>query len=217
MSIGAAIRLIRKRNALTLQELSARAGTDTGNLSRIERGLQGVSGDLLDKLAQALGVRPSDIYLEAEGILPSAEVAADKYVMIPRLSLQVAAGNGKEPEHVEVQNTLAFRREWLRSKGLEQDHLEVYEATGDSMAPYIVNGDVLLVDVSATPPKSGEVWVLWQAPPLGVRVKRILYRENGDIIIRSDNVDKMLYPDEIILGHRGETVSTVGKVVWRGG
>ncbi|MCM8595155.1 S24 family peptidase [Accumulibacter sp.] len=217
MSIGAAIRLIRKRKALTLQELSARAGTDTGNLSRIERGLQGVSGELLDRLAQALGVRPSDIHLEAEGILPSAEVAADKYVMIPRLSLQVAAGNGQEPEHVEVQNTLAFRREWLRSKGLDQAHLEVYEASGDSMAPYIQNGDLLLVDVSATPPKSGEVWVLWQAAPLGVRVKRILYRENGDIIIRSDNADKMLYPDEIIPGHQGETVSTVGKVVWRGG
>jgi phage repressor protein C with HTH and peptisase S24 domain len=217
MSLGAAIRQIRKRNELTLLEVSARAGTDTGNLSRIERDLQGVAGELLERLSQALGVRPSDIHREAEGILPSADISADKYAMIPRLSLQVAAGNGKEPDHVEVQNTLAFRREWLKSKGLNQASLEVYEAIGGSMAPYIEDGDVLLVDVSAVPPKSGEVWVLWQDAPLGVRVKRLLYRENGDIIVRSDNPDKSLYPDEIIPGPQGSTVKTVGRVVWRGG
>jgi len=145
------------------------------------------------------------------------ERISDKYVMIPRLNLLVAAGNGKEPEHVEVRDTLAFRREWLTKKGLNPDHLELYEASGDSMAPSLENGDVLLVDTSAENPRSNEVWVIWQGPPLGVRVKRLLYRENGDIIIRSDNPDKGQYPDEIVTGHNGDQVKTVGKVVWRGG
>lgn len=149
--------------------------------------------------------------------LEQAQPTEDKYIHIPRLSLQVAAGNGVEPEHVEVQSTLAFQRQWLAKKGLNPDHLEVYEASGDSMSPRIENGDVLLVDISATTPRNDEIWVIWQEMPQGIRVKRLLFRETGDIIIRSDHPDKSLYPDEIVTAQNLDTIKTVGKVVWRGG
>lgn len=149
---------------------------------------------------------------------PDGGSARDGYVQVPRLNVQVAAGNGIEPSQVEVQSTLAFRQDWLIKKGLSPDQLEVYDAKGDSMSPYIEDGDVLLVDVSGrTVPRNNEIWVLWQDAPFGVRVKRLLYRENGDLIIRSDNSDKFTYPDEIVTTPEMHTVKTVGKVVWRGG
>jgi phage repressor protein C with HTH and peptisase S24 domain len=217
MSLGEVIRRLRKDRELNQVQLAERIDTDSGNVSRYETDKQKPSMEMLEKIADALSTSVSEICRLAESSSGQLDVASDKYVMVPRLNLAVAAGNGTEPAHVEIQGALAFQREWLRKKGLNPDMLEIYDATGDSMSPYIENGDVLLVDVAATPPKNNEVWVLWQDAPLGVRVKRVLYRENGDLIIRSDNPDKAQYPDEIIPGHQGHTVKTVGKVVWRGG
>lgn len=217
MSLGAVIRRLRKERELNQVDLAERIGTDSGNVSRYETDKQKPSVDMLEKIADALGTSVSEIYRLAEDGAGQVQAASEKYVMVPRLNLAVAAGNGTEPDNVEVQGALAFQREWLRKKGLNPDTLEIYDATGESMSPYIESGDVLLVDVSAQEPRNNEVWVLWQAAPLGVRVKRIFYRENGDLIIRSDNPDKTQYPDEIIPGPQGDTVKTVGKVVWRGG
>lgn len=217
MSIGAVIRRLRKERELNQVTLAERIGTDSGNVSRYETDKQQPSTEMLEKLANALDTSISEIYRLAEGGRNQVQLSNDKFVMVPRLNLPVTAGNGTVPDKVEVLGTLAFQREWLRKKGLNPESLEVYDAQGDSMAPYIESGDVLLVDVSSKPPENDEIWVLWQPPPYGVRVKRLLFRENGDMVIRSDNADKARYPDEIIEGPDCEKINTVGKVVWRGG
>ena len=43
MKIGDKIRQIRKANKMTLSELALRVDSDVGNLSRLERGMQGYS------------------------------------------------------------------------------------------------------------------------------------------------------------------------------
>ncbi|MBA1446514.1 MAG: helix-turn-helix domain-containing protein [Chromatiales bacterium] len=144
-------------------------------------------------------------------------VSEEKYVFIPRLSVQAAAGTGRENHHVEIMDTLAFRRDWLKKKHLSSDRLEVYETTGDSMSPYIHDGDMLLIEITEDTPKENEVWAIWQAD-YGARVKRLLFTERGDLLIRSDNLDKSRFPDEIISGSQiADTVKTLGRVVWRGG
>lgn len=62
MPLGPTIRQRRKALGLTLQDLAKRVGTDTGNLSRIERGMQGVSEALLMKLCAALNCTPAELY-----------------------------------------------------------------------------------------------------------------------------------------------------------
>ena len=193
MSLGAVIRRLRKERELNQVDLADRIGTDSGNVSRYEADKQKPSVDMLEKIADALGTSVSEIYRLTEDGAGQTQVASEKYVMVPRLNLPVAAGNGVEPGTVEIQGELAFQREWLRKKGLNPKDLEIYEARGNSMSPYIEDGDVLLVNVSTNlPPQNNEVWVLWQPAPLGVRVKRLLYRENGDLVSRSDNPDKAL-------------------------
>jgi amino-acid N-acetyltransferase len=66
MSLGQAIRKRRKALALTLQTLAANVGTDSGNLSRIERGAQGVSESMLRKLCNALDCTPAQLYAQAD-------------------------------------------------------------------------------------------------------------------------------------------------------
>ena len=66
MDIGCVIREIRLAKGLTLEELAYGAGTDGGNLSRIERGMQRCISELLERIAVALNVTVSELYLRAE-------------------------------------------------------------------------------------------------------------------------------------------------------
>jgi amino-acid N-acetyltransferase len=66
MSLGEAIRKRRKALGLTLQQLAETTGADTGNISRIERGQQGLSEAMLSKLCHALDCSAAALYAEAE-------------------------------------------------------------------------------------------------------------------------------------------------------
>lgn len=66
MNIGLVIREIRLAKGLTLEEVAYGAGTDGGNLSRIERGLQRCIPELLERIAAMLGVTVSELYQRVE-------------------------------------------------------------------------------------------------------------------------------------------------------
>ena len=66
MSLGSAIRKQRKSLHLTLQALANAIGADSGNLSRIERGEQGVTEAMLRKLCSALDCTPAFLYAQSE-------------------------------------------------------------------------------------------------------------------------------------------------------
>lgn len=68
MKIGAVIREIRQAKGLTLEEVAYAAGTDGGNLSRIERGLQRCVHEVLEGIAAGLGMSVAELYLEAEAM-----------------------------------------------------------------------------------------------------------------------------------------------------
>ncbi len=81
MPLGQALRKRRKALGLTLQELAKRIGADTGNLSRIERGTQGLSEAMLRRLCSALDCTPAFLYAHAEAAAGAASQAG------PRLNL----------------------------------------------------------------------------------------------------------------------------------
>lgn len=66
MNIGLIIREIRLAKGLTLEEVAYGAGTDGGNLSRIERGLQRCIPELLERIAATLGITVSELYQRVE-------------------------------------------------------------------------------------------------------------------------------------------------------
>jgi len=72
MPLGQAIRKRRKSLGLTLQELARRVDADSGNLSRIERGEQGLSEAMLRRLCVALDCTPAFLYAHAEAAAGSS-------------------------------------------------------------------------------------------------------------------------------------------------
>lgn len=66
MNIGHVLRRIRKEKNASLEEIALSAGTDAANLSRVERDKQRLTPDMLEKVAKALDVPVSSLYLIAE-------------------------------------------------------------------------------------------------------------------------------------------------------
>lgn len=66
-TIGDVLRKKRLERGETLETVALRAGTDTGNLSRVEQNKQRPSLDLLESLAEALETSVSSLYSVAEG------------------------------------------------------------------------------------------------------------------------------------------------------
>lgn len=73
--LGQAIRALRKSQKLTLLDLANTAGTDPGNVSRLERGLQGYSEEMINAVATALGIKLSELYAMIEAPKKAEEIA----------------------------------------------------------------------------------------------------------------------------------------------
>ncbi|BFO04030.1 hypothetical protein KNHN1_24080 [Pseudomonas guariconensis] len=139
----------------------------------------------------------------------------DRYAFIPQYDAKAAAGLGSENPHVEIRATLAFKREWLRVKGVNPKNLIVIYAEGQSMWPTINDRDVLLVDRSQLDPIDGQVFVLAHSET--AIVKRLVKNALGGWIIRSDNEDRADYPDRFFSRSDANEHRVIGKVIWRGG
>lgn len=67
-ALGRALRGLREAQKKTLSDVADPHDYDAGNLSRVERGMQNIAPELLDRIAGTLGVTVSDIYQLAEQI-----------------------------------------------------------------------------------------------------------------------------------------------------
>lgn len=98
MDIGAVIREIRLAKSLTLEEVAYASGTDGGNLSRIERGLQRCIPELLERIAATLEVPVSELYKRLES------GRADRGTQVQQIRDAYAAApmNGAETAHAAL-------------------------------------------------------------------------------------------------------------------
>lgn len=136
----------------------------------------------------------------------------DEYALIPQYSAKGACGPAYHNGHVEVRGGLAFKRDWLARLGLRPENLSVIAASGESMAPTIQDGEVLLIDHSDAEPRDGKVFALARGDELVV--KRLARDFAGGWIVRSDNPDKTRHGDMQVAD---TALRIVGRVVWRGG
>ncbi|WP_110995406.1 LexA family protein [Pseudomonas sichuanensis] len=144
MEIGQVIRKQRKAKGWTLEELAHRVDTDTGNLSRLERGKQGASHELLDRIMKAL-----DIKLAAQGLVEEGTNVGStlqptrKHKEYPLISW-VQAG-----DLTESPSNLGAEYEWFPSPENATDIGFWLKVQGDSMTclgnPSFPAGSLILV------------------------------------------------------------------------
>lgn len=133
-----------------------------------------------------------------------------EFVLIPRLNVQLSAGDGKEQVEIEFveQQPQAFRADWIRKKRLKPKKLASMVADGDSMEERIQSGDALVVDTSQVDVVDGKVYALWYDG--GERVKRLYRLPGGGLRIKSDNEK---HPTIEVAPRDIENVRIIGRVV----
>lgn len=126
-----------------------------------------------------------------------------------REDVEVSAGAGaimasdEKPKYC-----LAFRKDWLQSRGLKEKDLYVVFARGDSMEPTISDGDSLLVNTAEKDPQDGHIYVIRSCEILWVkRIQRLL---DGSLLLISDN---KIYPPMPLKLDEASDVEIIGKVV----
>lgn len=109
----------------------------------------------------------------------------DLYCYIPLYDIEASAGHGAINTADEAVKKLAFRKDWLQSKGLYVNNLDAIYARGDSMEPTIPNGATLLIDKTRNYPFDGKIYIIRIGDSIFVkRVQRLI---NGGIRLISDN------------------------------
>lgn len=224
MTVGSNARRIRRAKGLTLEQVAAQLGTDTGNLSRLERDKQGYTDEGVRKLATALGVEVAELFAEepkapyfsrsevapavASNLLGRPEVFE-----VPVHDARFSMGHGAEqPAQDTVVDHLRLAGTWVRQHlpGISSTlNLAVVTGYGNSMSPVFNDGDVLLVDRGVREIKTDQIYALSFRDEL--YIKWIQRFPDGSLKIVSEN--KTFEPIHIPKD-QVEGVTVHGRIVW---
>lgn len=225
MGMGSRLSQALDAKSMSQAELARASGVDEATISALIK-RDSKRSEAAPALADALGLslhwlltgegeRDVRSYMVTEAAAPTdSEYGGSRYVMIKRLTAQVSAGGGEMVEHDEIQDYVAFRRDWLRKKGLNASQLVVVEVSGDSMSPTLEDGDVILVNVMDRSIRDGRIYAFRVHDE--VRVKRFQHASDGGIVVTSDNKSPR-YRDEQLSPDILERLDIIGRVVWGGG
>ena len=128
---------------------------------------------------------------------------------IPLLKDAVAAGTPRATDENEIEQNLAFPRSWFRSPG----ELFALKIVGDSMAPVIGDGYIVVVDVSKRDPRKLIEHMVAAREGNGITIKWL--RRDGDTFLL---VPQHVTPRHQVRVMRAEgDFSIVGEVIkWIG-
>lgn len=95
----------------------------------------------------------------------------DDFTTVPKYQAKLSGGPGSLETSDQIEANLMFRTEFLSRKG-QVDKMALFEVTGESMQPFIYDGDVVLVDTSVN--NIGQI----------VAGKTYAFRENSTVLIK---------------------------------
>lgn len=149
-------------------------------------------------------------------------VDGSDFASIPLHDAYLSAGPGSmNGDDVSVIDHLVFRQEWLRKIDVKPDTAAMARISGDSMAPGIQSGDLVMIDTTRREvPAHRKTRLPAQLPVFAfmqdneARVKRLERRPKEKILILySDNKD---IAPEIIAESDAPALNILGQVVWSG-
>lgn len=139
----------------------------------------------------------------------------DKSMEIPLTSAQGSCGGGTLSDEVEGRPALVKEASWFKRYKIKPHEALAVWADGDSMADFIIDGDIVIFNKSRTTPKSGNIFLIEH--PDGLRIKLLRRDISGAWILESKNSDKRAYPDEVITPDQSELLKILGEFVYRQG
>jgi len=130
---------------------------------------------------------------------------------VRKVEARLSAGSGSLEASSKPLGVYAFRSEWIQSKG-SPSRMVLMDVAGDSLEPYIRDGDTVLIDRSQQNIIVGKLY----AVSLGNEVFiKSLHRKPGKLVLRSYNT--VYEPIDIDLHDESLDFRVIGRVVWHCG
>lgn len=142
------------------------------------------------------------------------DLPPDAYAFVERRAVKLSAGDGRLTFEEERLPPLAFRAEFFQRKRVSSRiNLVIVYADGESMEPYIQDGDVVLIDRGQVEIIDNEIYAIDYGGQL--KIKRLQKRFDGGLLIKSDNA--MKFPLESVDPPQAKMIKVLGRLLWRGG
>ena len=176
--LGARLASARRRAKLSQVDLAAAMGEryDQTMISHVESGRSGLVADGIARAACALNTS-ADYLL---GVTEDPVSASDRMARSPTVDIvalnreAVLAGDGSVSTVVAEQSSYSFSRARLVEAGIDPTNVSVFRVRGESMAPTLANGSLILVDYLRDIPRQNCLYVFRSDDALFVkRARRI--------------------------------------------
>jgi phage repressor protein C with HTH and peptisase S24 domain len=141
----------------------------------------------------------------------TAEAVWSDFALVPVYDVQASAGHGSLVESELQTGQLAFKKSWLKEKGLQVGHLAIITAKGDSMEQTICDGDTLLVDTRVDRIIDDSIYIIQADSHL--IVKRLQQDFDGSVFVISDNPR---YEKRHLNPEQAKNLKIAGRVCWYG-
>lgn len=215
MTLQERLRGLMARKGLTQQQVGDAVGVTRQAVARWLAGLSEPKGKTLGKLASFLGCTAAWLQFgegdSVQAFIEGEETPPDGVVEIREYQLRASCGCGAENDWEEIHNSRAtwYRREFFDTRGVKPEQCRRITARGDSMEPFIFDGDHVLFaeEIEPVQIRDGHLYVLAIAGQL--KIKR-LASVKGGIEIRSDNPT---YGTETYKGDELSQIKIFGRVL----
>ncbi len=229
-SLGERLKQARENKQLSQQEVAERAGMSQPTYYKIESG-KTKRTTYLNDLARVLGVNPEWLATGQGSMQTNQQIVDDLIASMPNgithdqiepwrnqtwvevYDLKFCCGDGSGYAEFEpLKKTLPFDNSFFKYRNIKPEFFKLIYGKGDSMSPYINDGDAVGLDISDKIPKDGEVYALFLDGD--TMIKRIFREAGGILTLSSDN---KAYRDKVVDDSNGDSLIIIGRVVYRSG
>ncbi len=217
---------IESAGPLTPEQMDTRLRIKKGTWAKMESGKASPSPSFAGALSQLLGISLEWLYdgvgemfagapivdqASAQGVLipPWTPLDPGYFDQVPLAEQELSAGGGSFVISEEEGARHAFRKDWLKRHVTSTKNAILMTVRGDSMAPTIIDGDVVLIDKGRNSIHDGYIYALGVGQT--IMIKRLFWLTNSRLQVRSDNPDfesSEVDPAEL---------RVLGQVIWRAG
>lgn len=221
-TVNQRVKKIREDKGLSQTHVAKKVGLTQPTLSAFENGngsttvlpqiakVLGVSVDYLLTGKEAIdGVKLSDVKTKDIEFWDSETPLGDDEFEVPYYKdVELTGGAGSFEQFDDGRRKIKYGKTAARSSGASQTHSICMTLVGDSMEDLIRAGSMIAVDASKTEIREGKIYAFRHGQLL--RVKYLIPRPDGSIIIRSHNKN---YDDEhVSISEFQEEIKIIGWV-----
>ena len=232
-TIAERLRYAREQRGWTQNQLAAASGLSQSTIGNIESGaregrgslpkiakvllvnhdwLADGEGPMLPVIAEASGAGPTARFGTPVASLGDDEPLSEDYIQIKETEVRFAAGNGRQAHFDEVSESVprTYRRSWFVQEGINPEQARCFKVHGESMEPFLFDGDTVLVNLAETQVINGKVYAIRYGDEL--RIKRVYRKIDGGLVLHSDNPAFLPRDEDVPPAIVQEHIGIIGRV-----